>query len=43
MMVAPVNERNTDTSALEVVYELQASKAPANDYDVMITHKLPFL
>jgi hypothetical protein len=42
MMIAPIDERNADTSAFEVVYELQPSKASSNNNDVMISHKLPF-
>jgi hypothetical protein len=39
VMIAPVDKRDADTSALEVVYQLQAAEAPAHDNDVMISHK----
>jgi hypothetical protein len=42
MVIAPIDERNTDTSAFKVVYELQPSEASSNNDDVMISHKLPF-
>jgi hypothetical protein len=42
MVIAPIDERNADTSASKVVYELQPSEAPSNNDDVMIGHNLPF-
>jgi hypothetical protein len=43
VMVAPVDKRDANARALQVVYQLQATEAPTDDNDMVISHKLPFL